>query len=185
MSSFFANNPNSGEDISQSSIPDGHGVYTCPNGHRYEGNFKDGKYNGHGVMRFTLDGEKYDGEWNNGKMHGHGVYTWPNGQKYDGQWKDGKKHGHGVLTVPGQTYDGEWRHGQWRYGLECDHEERYKKLLAEHKQLKKKCVVFRQRLIEKNQQLHNASRLLVIKEQTIDDLRRQLPSISNKKRKRQ
>ena len=37
------------------------------------------------------NGEKYDGEWKDGKKHGRGVLTCANGEKYDGEWKDGKR----------------------------------------------------------------------------------------------
>ena len=32
----------------------------------------------------------YEGEFKDGKYHGHGSYTWSDGKKYLGEWKDGK-----------------------------------------------------------------------------------------------
>eukprot|EP01047_Picozoa_sp_COSAG01_P089036 COSAG01_NODE_21239_length_911_cov_1.640394_1_plen_219_part_10 len=46
------------------------------------------------------DGSKYDGQWKDGKRDGQGVLTHQDGSKYDGQWKDGKEHGQGVWTHP-------------------------------------------------------------------------------------
>ena len=48
------------------------------------------------------NGGRYDGEWREGLVNGHGVYTWPVGRKYDGEWKDGKRDGQGRIT------DAEW-----------------------------------------------------------------------------
>ena len=34
------------------------------------------------------NGDKYDGEWKNGKREGHGVMEYINGSTYNGKWKD-------------------------------------------------------------------------------------------------
>ena len=94
----------------------GRGVFTFPNGSKYDGEFKDHKMHGRGVLTFP-DGKKYDGEFKDHKMHGRGVVTCPDGSKYDGEWKDSTQHGRGVDTCPdGTKYVGEWkdnkRHGR-------------------------------------------------------------------------
>lgn len=43
------------------------------------------------------DGSTYDGEWKDGKRNGQGVMKYPSGQQYDGEWKNGKKHGRGAV----------------------------------------------------------------------------------------
>ena len=35
------------------------------------------------------NGDKYDGEFKNGNFNGRGVYTCANGDIYNGEWKDG------------------------------------------------------------------------------------------------
>ena len=45
------------------------------NGNQYEGEYKDDKRNGHGVLTYP-DGEQYEGEWKDDKMNGYGVYTY-------------------------------------------------------------------------------------------------------------
>lgn len=46
--------------------------------------------NGNGI--FTLpDGGKYEGEWKDGNKHGKGVYIFANGNKYDAEYKDGEQ----------------------------------------------------------------------------------------------
>jgi len=115
------------------SIPSGKGALYLPNGF-YEGEFKNGKFNGkgkrlyfekgklvgefkdnkaHGQGIYTyLDGAKYVGEYKLGKKHGQGTLTWPNGSEYVGYWKFGKREGHGIRTYSnGGKYEGEWKNG--------------------------------------------------------------------------
>ena len=60
-----------------------------PDGENYVGEFKNGKFNGHGKLTWS-DGKKYVGEWKNGKRNGQGTQTWLDGRKYVGEYKDGK-----------------------------------------------------------------------------------------------
>ena len=69
----------------------------------------------HGDGVFTCaDGDKYDGQWKDGKPHGEGIETFADGAKYVGQYKDGKRHGLGKYTFEdGEVHhDGEWENGQ-------------------------------------------------------------------------
>ena len=102
----------------------------------YEGNYKNGKPNGHGSM--TSDDNKtiYDGEWKNGKKEGFGKliitdkynYSGPfendifsgsggvlcdsQGNIYDGDFEKGKFHGYGHYKMSnGDTYIGEFKEG--------------------------------------------------------------------------
>ena len=88
------------------------GIYTWPDGKKYVGEIKDGKFNGQGT--FTLpDGDKFVGEFKYGKRNGQGTYTWPSGQKFVGEYKDGKKNGQGTHTWPdGQKFVGEFKDGK-------------------------------------------------------------------------
>ena len=36
------------------------------------------------------DGNNYEGDWKDGKRNGQGMMTEPNGNKYLGEWKDDK-----------------------------------------------------------------------------------------------
>ena len=46
----------------------------------------------HGKGIFTWpDGRKYDGEWLNGKQHGVGIYHTSKGEIKKGEWKEGKR----------------------------------------------------------------------------------------------
>ena len=68
---------------------DGKGVFTWPDGRRYEGEYKDDK------------------------KEGYGEFEWDGGKKYKGFWKNGKQHGEGMLySVKAKA----WRKGIWENG---------------------------------------------------------------------
>jgi hypothetical protein len=63
------------------------------NGNKFEGEFKDGYYNGKGVEYFA-NGDKFEGEYRDDKRNGIGTY-YNNKQKFKetGEWKDDEKVG--------------------------------------------------------------------------------------------
>ena len=67
------------------------------NGSKYEGNKENGLRNGNG--RFTyVTGAFYEGEWKNNKKDGKGVLMNGDGKTiYDGFWVNDKYHGKGIL----------------------------------------------------------------------------------------
>lgn len=96
----------------------------------YYGYIKDGKPSRRGILKYK-DGSVYDGEWKNGKYDGEGVFScleytykgnflnnYPNGNgsilfydysSYVGSWKDGMANGQGVMKFSnGDVYNGEW-----------------------------------------------------------------------------
>jgi len=96
-----------------------YGIYRYADGGVYEGDWRNGKYNGQGSYTYA-GGDIYEGEWRDGKRHDQGKYTYINGDVYEGCWKDGDYHGQGKISYPdGEVYEGEWRdgkrHGQGRY----------------------------------------------------------------------
>ncbi len=60
---------------------------TFSDGNVYEGNFKDDKPHGKGIMIYT-DGRVYEGDWVEGKRHGKGKTTCPDGKVEEGYWED-------------------------------------------------------------------------------------------------
>eukprot|EP01043_Picozoa_sp_COSAG02_P026052 COSAG02_NODE_1489_length_12365_cov_22.798793_5_plen_1063_part_00 len=91
----------------------GKGVYTYHNGDVYDGEWREDKPHGKGVVTYAPadDGstEKYVGDWVEGKMHGLGRYEYADGGIYEGEWVDGQMHGRGSLAMPaGDRYEGEW-----------------------------------------------------------------------------
>jgi len=92
--------------------PNGLGVMTYPDGHKYVGEWKDGEPNGQGTFT-SPNGMKYIGEFKDGESNGQGTFTYPDGQKYVGRWKDDKRNGQGTFTYPnGEKYVGEWKDGK-------------------------------------------------------------------------
>ncbi|MGQ0655690.1 MAG: C13 family peptidase [Betaproteobacteria bacterium] len=84
----------------------------------YEGEFKDGKYHGHGRLQ-DPDGRRYVGEFAHGRFHGQGRAEMPNGDLYEGEFRDGELTGQGTANLrDGTRYRGEllnWKpHGKGR-----------------------------------------------------------------------
>ena len=64
--------------------------------------------------RFTwADGTYYEGEWKNGREEGHGNKVWPDKESYGGQWRGGLRHGQGRAVFSNKdTYVGDFSDGQ-------------------------------------------------------------------------
>ena len=94
----------------------GQGTFTWSEGHKYVGEFKDGKQHGQGTFTYAA-GDKYVGEWKDGKTYGQGTLTWASGKfagdKYVGEFIDNKRHGQGTYTyADGDKYVGEWKNSK-------------------------------------------------------------------------
>jgi predicted aspartyl protease len=60
---------------------------------QWSGACQNGVAQGRGVAQWFKDGKfesRTEGEWRDGKRNGHGVYTSANGDRYEGQWRDGQ-----------------------------------------------------------------------------------------------
>ena len=85
--------------------PHGNGTYYYDNGDQYDGEWKDGKAHGHGVME-SSDGQ-YQGQWKDDVPHGQGKYTLANGDVYEGTFEKGRT-GEGVYeSTQGWRYEGQ------------------------------------------------------------------------------
>ena len=64
--------------------------------------------------RFTwADGTYYEGEWKNGREEGHGTKVWPDKESYGGEWRGGLRHGQGRAVFSNKdTYVGDFSDGQ-------------------------------------------------------------------------
>ncbi|CAH8357218.1 unnamed protein product [Eruca vesicaria subsp. sativa] len=88
------------------------GVQFYSNGDFYEGEFHKGKCNGSGVYYYFVRG-RYEGDWVDGRYDGHGIESWARGSRYKGQYRQGLRHGYGVYRFyTGDCYAGEWLNGQ-------------------------------------------------------------------------
>jgi len=95
----------------------GQGTYTWQDPfEEYEGEWKDGDYNGQGTYTYA-SGDKYVGQWKNDKYDGQGTYTYGKGEwegdKYVGEYKDDLRNGQGTYTMAdGTVYKGLWENGE-------------------------------------------------------------------------
>jgi hypothetical protein len=98
---------------------DGHGKLEWDNGTVYEGGFRDGVFSGRGKLRAS-DGRSYSGEFARGQFDGRGRFEAPSGEIYEGDFVAGEFTGRGTYSRPdGARYRGEfvkWRlQGQGRF----------------------------------------------------------------------
>ncbi|KAK7078631.1 agglutinin-like protein 2 [Halocaridina rubra] len=97
----------------------GEGIMTWPDGRRYEGQFRQGVYQGLGKLEVPSSGgvTVYEGMWKNGKLEGKGVIRYSNKDVYIGYLHESQPHGHGELkkgrfsSQAASVYTGEWNVG--------------------------------------------------------------------------
>ena len=92
-------------------IKSGKGVYTWTSGDRYEGNFKNDKFNGYGIEYYPSGEKKVEGNFKDNYLNGKGTYFFENGSKYIGNFKNGKFNGYGIEYYPsgGKRYEGNYK----------------------------------------------------------------------------
>ncbi|KAG6776071.1 hypothetical protein POTOM_019574 [Populus tomentosa] len=106
----IVSNSSKGKKLEKRIIREGVEFYS--NGDFYEGEFHKGRCNGSGVYNFFVNG-RYEGDWIDGRYDGHGIESWARGSRYRGQYRQGLRHGYGVYRFyTGDSYAGEWFNGQ-------------------------------------------------------------------------
>jgi hypothetical protein len=91
-----------------------------------------------------IDTHKYEGEYRYGKFDGHGTFFWSDDRKYIGKWKKGKKNGFGIYTSSDQqyNYEGEWQHDLKNgIGIVKDHNEIYSGIFINDSLVKKEIPI--------------------------------------------
>lgn len=87
-----------------------HTTYHSGGSYVYEGEFRNGKRHGEGVL---IEGnapyeDRYEGEWANDMREGYGTQVFYYGERYEGEWRRNEHHGYGVLTKEdGTVYEGD------------------------------------------------------------------------------
>lgn len=88
-----------GQVLKDTNIPNGKGKLVLDNGVVYNGDFKNGKMSGFGVME-DFEGNYYEGEFKRGTKHGKGFEILEGGEEtgkvcYEGKFKNDIKEGYG------------------------------------------------------------------------------------------
>jgi hypothetical protein len=79
---------------------------------RYVGYFKNGKFEGKGIMHYA-NGGIYKGEFRANLRHGKGIYVWSDKSRYEGEWKDNLREGFGRMQYANQgRYEGYWHQNE-------------------------------------------------------------------------
>jgi hypothetical protein len=82
----------------------------------YEGEFRNGMFEGEGTLDDVVKGFVYIGTFRRGVANGYGACTWGQGWNYKGEWVNDRREGRGILSEGvegGEVYDGEWKNDQW------------------------------------------------------------------------
>jgi hypothetical protein len=80
--------------------------------HSYEGAMRDGRFHGHGVLRYR-DGTLIDGAWENGALQGHAILRDAQGNRYEGNFRSGLAEGEGTwFAREGWVYSGSFADGR-------------------------------------------------------------------------
>ncbi len=112
----------------------GKGTKIFSTGHKYTGEFKNGKLDGEGYMTLPLgrtlkgwfrdnsvfegtftypNGQVYIGQWEFLERNGRGTMKYADGRVYIGEFKSGLRHGKGIMTWPsGRRYEGDFIRGK-------------------------------------------------------------------------
>ena len=82
---------------------------TFSTGKKYEGDYKEDKYDGFGVISYP-DGRKYEGEFKANYFSGMGIMFWPSGGRYVGNWEGDQRNGEGTMYgADGSIDKGIWK----------------------------------------------------------------------------
>lgn len=89
--------------------PDGPGLAVLPGGDTYDGEWRNGLFEGHGVYRFN-DKTEYRGRYRAGKRHGKGIEIFLDGSIYEGHYRMNKRDGRGIERYKnGATFEGNYK----------------------------------------------------------------------------
>lgn len=85
------------------------------NGDKFRGQFKDGRANGYGTLKYNyslpgmgqeLEEAEFKGNFKAGKRDGFGVITWGDGAYFKGHWKNDQRHEGEMVMANGYSYRG-------------------------------------------------------------------------------
>jgi serine/threonine protein kinase len=109
-------------ELTSSGIPvDGRVTVVFPSGDRYDGDYRQGQFEGCGTYTYS-DFGTYSGQLRQSKSNGLGLLAFKNGDRYIGEFQDGKCHGQGTFILTNGTVEsGSWKNGEQVNGkLSCN-----------------------------------------------------------------
>ncbi len=80
----------------------------------WNGAWRDGLKNGHGVVQWTEHGQaidRFEGSYRFGRRQGFGRYVWNKDHRFEGNYADDVPDGYGTVQLAGQTLSGHWHNG--------------------------------------------------------------------------
>lgn len=77
---------------------DGYGEWRLEDGSYYNGEFRNGEFNGEGILSASY-GMVWEGNFKDGELHGQGKYSVGEFISYEGEFKNGKADGYGKMTT--------------------------------------------------------------------------------------
>lgn len=83
-----------------------------PDGGVYQGEIKNGLFNGHGTLKYSSD-SYYDGLFKNGEYHGEGTRVFSSGSRYEGDFFEGEMTGQASYTTDSYHYVGGFNEGKF------------------------------------------------------------------------
>ena len=82
------------------------------NGDVFEGEFKNNKANGHGIIKYN-SGDIFEGEFKNGKKNGYGKTKLKKGEEVEANYKDGELNGQFKFKLKdGKIFETEYKNGK-------------------------------------------------------------------------
>lgn len=100
----------------QGKFVSGKHCFVNENGDLYDGEWKDGMYNGQGYLLYA-DGNYYKGAFVEGKRSGYGILQCTNGDRYEGNFLNDRENGElNCYYADGTFYKGNWVDGDWTHG---------------------------------------------------------------------
>jgi hypothetical protein len=110
-------------EFSADNVYHGKGIFICPKGDRYEGEFHGGAKEGKRIETFSSSpyaGDQYVGDFKNDSFSGQGIYTFSQGHRYEGEFKNNTRDGKGILTSSnGKRFEQEYQDGKLVKEVEC------------------------------------------------------------------
>ena len=98
------------EGIYKNGIQNGIGIFYDPEGRKFQGEFKDGQFDG--IGKFVDFLQIYEGDFKENERNGYGIFSYDDNSFYEGQFYKAKFEGVGNFQIDKNCgYKGHWKKG--------------------------------------------------------------------------